>query len=953
MRRSVLLFISMLATTGLGAQNELSIQTKAAERGAVGIQLFIGLSHDVGFPGLAGFSFGLQHDTAALDLVDLEYFLTLIDPDFIQVSVPAVGTPFPTIAVVFAFTPPFEYLSPGSYTIARAVYDVPLLAPFGLSDVIFAPVGSPPVETLFADAAGMDFPPDVVTDGGIVILEPIPQGVIENQLWFPNGADQTVSIVDPDGLVLATGSGAPDLNPGAVAVGANGIGWVCFADSGTVLRFTPDGTVLGNPIAIGSSATSVCIGPNNNAWVTDSVAGTLSKVSPGGTVLLGDGGALGPAIVVGPNPQGVASDRLGNVWVAVTGDSRLKKFNNNGALAVVVDLPALSEPFGIAIARTGIVWVTLRGTEMVQRRGSDGSLIETFGPLPPGSNPEGVVIRGANEAWVAADLPYRFAPGAPPDPIDAVGTPDPTGIAIDGNGRIWITVADGTAHRFDADGTPALFNPVTIGTLPSLTGDASGMIQASVLRRNDDFDGDGFPNVFELNDGTNPFDDASFPATVPTVTDLSCTIDAQDVTLAWNNPPLVYDSIEIRRFDSLGGFIDLPPLAGDVELAVDSGVPLGAFTYEVVGVLGLPSAPATCGVIVGQGGIQGANPIGVDIGEQATNLFDVAAVPAAVTGPRFYATDSGSGVIYALDANYLVVALFDSPFQGLVPSTGIAFSPTGDSGNGSLFIASGGDATVPAQIVETTLSGAIVPTTAGGAGLFDLSLPGPIPILGSLGGLSYDADLDTLYAVGPTGCEIYSMVVADAGLVTTVIENPTGPAGGLNGVDFLGTATGTLAEFSLLVTGSEGTGDPPQYIVALVDVSGGLATEVASISLSSLDVDENVFGGFALVDGSLSVVGSTSSVVYEVLTTRPFIRGDANNDGAVQISDAISILSAQFSAGEFFDCPLAFDVNDDGSADIADAIYLLSFLFIPGSPQPPMPFPDFGLSPTASSLLCF
>ena len=36
-------------------------------------------------------------------------------------------------------------------------------------------------------------------------------------------------------------------------------------------------------------------------------------------------------------------------------------------------------------------------------------------------------------------------------------------------------------------------------------------------------------------------------------------------------------------------------------------------------------------------------------------------------------------------------------------------------------------------------------------------------------------------------------------------------------------------------------------------------------------------------------------------------------------------------------CRDAADANDDGQLNIADAIYLLSWLFVPGSPRVPLP----------------
>lgn len=76
----------------------------------------------------------------------------------------------------------------------------------------------------------------------------------------------------------------------------------------------------------------------------------------------------------------------------------------------------------------------------------------------------------------------------------------------------------------------------------------------------------------------------------------------------------------------------------------------------------------------------------------------------------------------------------------------------------------------------------------------------------------------------------------------------------------------------------------------------------------------------------------------------PFVRGDVNDDGAVNLGDVIFLLAELFAGGEPGPCPIAKDVNDDGAIDIADPIELLGFLFQGGGPPPP-PFPDCGQIP--------
>jgi hypothetical protein len=83
-----------------------------------------------------------------------------------------------------------------------------------------------------------------------------------------------------------------------------------------------------------------------------------------------------------------------------------------------------------------------------------------------------------------------------------------------------------------------------------------------------------------------------------------------------------------------------------------------------------------------------------------------------------------------------------------------------------------------------------------------------------------------------------------------------------------------------------------------------------------------------------------------------FKRGDANDDGRVDLSDALAILGVLFlgEAGEFR-CGGSADVNDSGKADVSDAVAVLGHLFL-GSDPPRPPFPDCGQDPTPDALSC-
>ncbi len=77
-----------------------------------------------------------------------------------------------------------------------------------------------------------------------------------------------------------------------------------------------------------------------------------------------------------------------------------------------------------------------------------------------------------------------------------------------------------------------------------------------------------------------------------------------------------------------------------------------------------------------------------------------------------------------------------------------------------------------------------------------------------------------------------------------------------------------------------------------------------------------------------------------------FIRGDANDDGAVDLADAVRVLIYLFKGNIVPACLDALDADDSGLVDVTDAVDLLRYLFKRG-PAPPAPFPAPGADPTA------
>jgi hypothetical protein len=85
----------------------------------------------------------------------------------------------------------------------------------------------------------------------------------------------------------------------------------------------------------------------------------------------------------------------------------------------------------------------------------------------------------------------------------------------------------------------------------------------------------------------------------------------------------------------------------------------------------------------------------------------------------------------------------------------------------------------------------------------------------------------------------------------------------------------------------------------------------------------------------------------------PFRRGDCNDDGEADISDAIRTFQFLFAGGREPLCRDACDSNDDAVVDISDPIFVLGFLFRGGaSPPAPAPTGPCGEDRSADDLTC-
>jgi hypothetical protein len=115
-----------------------------------------------------------------------------------------------------------------------------------------------------------------------------------------------------------------------------------------------------------------------------------------------------------------------------------------------------------------------------------------------------------------------------------------------------------------------------------------------------------------------------------------------------------------------------------------------------------------------------------------------------------------------------------------------------------------------------------------------------------------------------------------------------------------------------------------------MDVPADVATDCRIAFVDGLEGRGEPVGNSILWKGQ-TVTAETHGLVVR-LRGIAFKSGDANADGAVDLSDAVFLLENLFLGGPRPSCRKTGDLDDNGSLEITDAIHLLGFLFLGGPP---------------------
>jgi uncharacterized protein (TIGR03437 family) len=215
-----------------------------------------------------------------------------------------------------------------------------------------------------------------------------------------------ISTIAGTGEAGDSGDGGPaalaQLNkPSSVSLDLAGNLYIADTGNHRVRRISPAGTML--PVTRTESPVYVLPDNAGSVYVSDAAAGRVYKaIAPGPPTP----SVAAPVLSGLQAPQGLALDGEGNLYVAETGASRLRKLSPAGALSEVA-AGAWSAPRGIAVDEAGAVFVADSGLQQVLRSDAGGTVQAIAGMGSAGFSGDGdaAVLARLSGPWDVARGP--------------------------------------------------------------------------------------------------------------------------------------------------------------------------------------------------------------------------------------------------------------------------------------------------------------------------------------------------------------------------------------------------------------------------------------------------------------------------------------------------------------------------------------------------------------------
>ncbi len=341
-------------------------------------------------------------------------------------------------------------------------------------------------------------------------------------LYVPDSLNHSIRKITPAGVVAyfagrpgygpedGTGSDARFYSPTGLALGSSGDVYVADRDNHTIRKVTSDGVVTTLAGAAGSRGTAdgegnvarfnrpsgVALHHSGEMYVADRGNHTIRKVTLDGVVATfagsaGDPGASDGTVDVArfSEPNGVAVDEAGNVYVADRGNHTIRKITAEGIVTTLAGLAGasgsadgtgsaarFSTPAGVAADSLGNVYVADMNNHTIRKITAEG-VVTTWAGMAGSNgsrdgarssalftNPYGVAVDSAGDVYVAeygnhmirkiaSNGDVTTLAGSPSSYETANGSGSaahllfPTGVALDSSGHLYVAEFGGHVIR--------------------------------------------------------------------------------------------------------------------------------------------------------------------------------------------------------------------------------------------------------------------------------------------------------------------------------------------------------------------------------------------------------------------------------------------------------------------------------------------------------------------------
>jgi len=375
------------------------------------------------------------------------------------------------------------------------------------------------------------------TDGPISVARfNSPNGVCADaggNIYVADSSNHTIRRISSDGVVSTmaglagvrgstdgSGSAARFSNPGDVAVDTAGNLYVADTGNQTIRKMAPDGTVTTLAGSAGVSGTTsgtgaaarfslpsrLVVNAAGEVFVADRANDAIRRITPGGAVttlagLINSRGYLDGAATQARffNPTGVALDAAGNLFVADTYNSCIRRVSTAGVVTTVAGTGGIGSrdglgsaagffaPLGLARDAGGNIYVADSYNQTIRRVAPDGTVTTIAGLAG---------IRGSVDG-VGSEARFMF----------------PHSVAVDPAGNVY--VSDNSNHTIRKI-TPAR----VVGTLAGLAGQAgsaNGALSAARFYVPNGIAADEAGNLYVADSGNHTIRKVSRDGVVTTV----------------------------------------------------------------------------------------------------------------------------------------------------------------------------------------------------------------------------------------------------------------------------------------------------------------------------------------------------------------------------------------------------------------------------------------------------